>query len=107
MSTAATKEVFVAAGGHPFGARQVALPGGSSAFGLSFGVHAQYDARHVFPVGVGGLGIEEPQIGFRALSVRLESGRIPKALSMRESDGIDSLWGEQCRSRIRWTCVNE
>ncbi len=31
---------------------------------------------------------------------------IPKELSMRESDGIDSLWGEQCRSRTRWTCVN-
>jgi hypothetical protein len=43
----------------------------------------------------------------RAVSVRVESGRIPKELSMRESDSIDSLWGAQCRSRIRWTCVNE
>jgi hypothetical protein len=42
----------------------------------------------------------------RAFSVRFESGRIPKGLSMRESDSIDSLWGEQCRSRIRWTCAN-
>ncbi len=37
---------------------------------------------------------------FRAFSVRLESGRIPKQLSMRESNGIDSPWGDQCRSRF-------
>jgi hypothetical protein len=47
------------------------------------------------------------EIGFRVFSVRLESGGIPKELSMRESDGIDSLWGEPCRNRTRWTCVNE
>jgi hypothetical protein len=51
--------------------------------------------------------IEAAHAAFRAFSVRLESGRIPKEFSMRESDSIDSLWGAQCRSRIRWTCVNE
>jgi hypothetical protein len=65
MRTAATKKVFVAAGGHPFGACQVAFPGGTSAFGLSFGIHAQYDARYLFPVGADGIGVEEPQIRFK------------------------------------------
>jgi hypothetical protein len=34
----------------------------------------------------------------RAFFVRLESGRIPKELSMRESDGIDSLWGSNAEA---------
>jgi hypothetical protein len=41
----------------------------------------------------------------RAFSARIESGRIPKELSMSESGGIDSIRGEQCRSLIRTTCV--
>jgi rhodanese-related sulfurtransferase len=34
----------------------------------------------------------------RAVSVRLESGGIPKELSMRESDSIDSLWGNNAEA---------
>ena len=53
-----------------------------------------------------GMNVIFPLLILRVFSVRLESGGIPKELLVRESDGIDSLWGEQCRSRTRWTCVN-
>jgi hypothetical protein len=42
----------------------------------------------------------------RANFARLESGRIPKCLSISESGGIDSFFeGERCRSLIPTTCV--
>ena len=44
----------------------------------------------------------------RANFALLESGRIPNALSMSESIGIDSFFGsERCRSPIPSTCVGE
>ena len=59
---AATKEILVAVGRHPFGALQVAFPDGSRPLGFVFGVHPQDDPRRLCPICTLGAGIEEPQI---------------------------------------------
>jgi hypothetical protein len=58
-----TDELPVTMLGQPSGALQVAFPAGARPFGLSFGVHAQHDPRHLCPVRALRCGVEETQIG--------------------------------------------
>jgi hypothetical protein len=57
-----TKEILVAVGRHPFGARQVAFPDGARPLGFVVGVHAQDDPRRLCPICTLRVGIEKPQI---------------------------------------------
>jgi hypothetical protein len=97
-------------------ARRVSDPGRAINYRLVSSVRSAFDGCRTDPVqglqrlwaksGSRASAVLESEQGLRAFSRGLESGRIPKGLSMSESDGIDSFLGEQCRSRTRWTCVS-
>jgi hypothetical protein len=63
------EKVFVAVLRHPFGARQVALPGAARPLGVLGGVDVQDDPRHLGPVGAFCVGIEETEIRDEMLTV--------------------------------------
>src|ERR1700681_2238701 len=63
------EKVLIAVLRHPFGARQVALPGTARPLGVVGGVDVQDDPRHLVPVGAFRVGIEETEIRDEMLAV--------------------------------------
>jgi hypothetical protein len=63
------EKVLIAVLRHPFGARQVALPGAARPLGVLGGVDVQDDPRHLGPVGAFCVGIEETEIRDEMLAV--------------------------------------
>src|SRR5258708_25869421 len=54
---------------HPFGARQMALPGAPGALGLLHRIDLQNDACHFSPVCAFGVGVEQTEIRSKMLAV--------------------------------------
>jgi hypothetical protein len=58
----APKQVLKAARGHPFGTREMALPGAPSALRLIIWIDVQNNTRDLSPVGAITLGIQQTQV---------------------------------------------
>src|SRR5258708_6479591 len=76
---AAKQKMTIAALGHPFGARQVALPGTLGAFGLALRIDVQNDVGNLAPIGSFGIGVKETQIRYKMLLIVAGQNRLRRS----------------------------
>src|ERR1700730_1779536 len=79
VQCAAQQKMTITVLGHPFGARQVALPGTLGAFGLALRIDVQNDVCNFSPICAFGISVKETQICNKMLFIVAGQNRLRRS----------------------------